>query len=704
MSSISSFKSKKPQTILSEYEMKKTIGKGTFSIVKLGIKKSTKEKVAIKILEKSKIINKDDLIRIKREISILKNFNHKNIIKIYDIFQDNEKYYIIMEYCENGELFNYIVENQKLNEKESSYFYYQLINGLEYIHSKGVVHRDLKPENLLLGKGKILKIIDFGLSNYFNLNNNNLLSTPCGSPCYASPEMVSGKKYNGFYIDVWSTGIILYAMLCGYLPFEDPDNDILFRKISAAILEYPDHLSENSIDLMNKILVTDPERRIKINEIKKHPFYLQGKEFFDKLHPEFMNNDKEKKNKNNPADIGANNNNNINNDDKKNNIKHNNNIRNNNIGIIKKERSISQRKSNNNINDNKKFKVQKAISIKTDYVLPNNFKSRKYKNNNNNYIPNKPTKNNLKDLKYIKTNTNEKTDLNTNKPIMNSFGSGISPKQNQNKINVQLKRPYSKDAKIRTQNKRINTEHDLFEKEFLNKIFPTTTRKKIRPFSTKNNKKSNITYRTNFELFNSENKFPENKKITQSNITNTNSIINMSNNSNNIKTENEIKRRLFNRNNKKNLLNIHNKKQNSQNDLNINFKINIFNSKENQRKIDIYKTQRPVINNSSSNSKIKNTKYLFSNEFISVDSSNNKKTRKTKSLRTFNSSNKKSIEKNTINNNKKSENSQNKRIKKTLPINFNSGNKDKITPIFINTELYLKKKKKINIKTTKEIY
>ena len=688
--------------ILLKYETKDIIGKGTFSIVKLGINKETNKKVAIKILEKEKILLKEDLERVKREINILKKFNNLNIIKIFEIYETKNYHYFIMEYCEKGELFNYIVDNQKLKDKEASYFYYQLINGLEYIHSKGIVHRDLKPENLLIGKGKILKIIDFGLSNYFN--GKNLLVTPCGSPCYASPEMVSGKKYNGFCIDVWSTGIILYAMLCGYLPFEDPDNDILFRKISAAILEYPDHLSENSIDLMNKILVTDPERRIKINEIMKHPFYLQGKEIFDKLHPEFMNNDKEKKNKNNPADIGANNNN-INNNDKKNNIKNNNNISNNNTGIIKKERSISQRKSNNNINDNKKLKVQKAISIKTDYVLPNNFKSRKYKNNNNNYIPNKPIKNNLKDLKYIKTNTNEKVDLNTYKPIMNSVGSGISPKQNQNKINVQLKRPYSKDAKIRTQNKRINTEHDLFEKEFLNKIFPTTTRKKIRPFSTKNNKKSNITYRTNFELFNSENKFPENKKITQSNITNTNSIINMSNNSNNIKTENEIKRRLFNRNNKKNLLNIHNKKQNSQNDLNINFKINIFNSKEKQRKIDIYKTQRPLINNSSSNSKIKNTKYLFSNEFISVDSSNNKKARKTKSLRTFNSSNKKSIEKNTINNNnKKSENSQNKRIKKTLPINFNSGNKDKIKPIFINTELYLKKKKKINIKTTKEIY
>ena len=299
--------------ILLKYETKDIIGKGTFSIVKLGINKETNKKVAIKILEKEKILLKEDLERVKREINILKKFNNLNIIKIFEIYETKNYHYFIMEYCEKGELFNYIVDNQKLKDKEASYFYYQLINGLEYIHSKGIVHRDLKPENLLIGKGKILKIIDFGLSNYFN--GKNLLVTPCGSPCYASPEMVSGKKYNGFYIDVWSTGIILYAMLCGYLPFEDPDNDILFRKISAAILEYPDHLSENSIDLMNKILVTDPERRIKINEIKKHPFYLQGKEFFDKLHPEFMNNDKEKKNKNNPADIGANHNN-INNNDK----------------------------------------------------------------------------------------------------------------------------------------------------------------------------------------------------------------------------------------------------------------------------------------------------------------------------------------------------------------------------------------------------
>ena len=287
MSSI--YKSQSYLKILSEYDIKQTIGKGTFSIVKLGIKKSTQEKVAIKILEKSKIINKEDLQRVKREITLLKNFSHRNIIKIYDIYQDLEKHYIIMEYCENGELFNYIVNKQKLNDKEASFFYYQLIEGLEYIHSKGVVHRDLKPENLLIGKGDILKIIDFGLSNYYN--NNCLLKTPCGSPCYASPEMVSGKKYNGFNNDIWSTGIILFAMICGYLPFEDSDNRKLFKKIINCNVNYPPFISSFAKNLIKRILVNDPNKRIKISEIQFHPFYIQGKNLFKIKHPEFFQDD-----------------------------------------------------------------------------------------------------------------------------------------------------------------------------------------------------------------------------------------------------------------------------------------------------------------------------------------------------------------------------------------------------------------------------
>ena len=267
---------------LSDYSIKETIGKGTFSIVKLGINKKTKEKVAIKILKKKKIIHKEDVERIEREINILKKLNHINVIKIYKINEDEEKYYIVMEFCENGELFHYIVERQRLNEDETSFFFYQLINGLEYIHSENIVHRDLKPENLLLGKDNILKIIDFGLSNF--CEPDNFLETPCGSPCYASPEMVCGDKYNGHMIDIWSTGIILFAMLCGYLPFEDPDNDILFKKILKCKIKYPEYLSDMSINLMKKILVVDPLKRITLDEIKQHPFYLKGKAIFNKKH------------------------------------------------------------------------------------------------------------------------------------------------------------------------------------------------------------------------------------------------------------------------------------------------------------------------------------------------------------------------------------------------------------------------------------
>ena len=272
--------------ILEEYEILSVIGEGTFGVVKLGKIKKTDEEVAIKILEKKKIVNKDDEERVEREIEILKKVHHINVIKMIKIDEDNENIYLIMEYCEKGELFNHIVEEQKLDEIEAAFYYYQLINGLECIHHNEIVHRDLKPENLLLTKGYILKIIDFGLSNYFN--RTKLLSTPCGSPCYASPEMVSGKKYDGFMIDIWSTGIILYAMLCGYLPFEDPDNEILFQKILKCEAEFPDDLSYESVDLMKKIMVTNPKERITIPQIKEHPFYLKGKEKFKSLFPNLI--------------------------------------------------------------------------------------------------------------------------------------------------------------------------------------------------------------------------------------------------------------------------------------------------------------------------------------------------------------------------------------------------------------------------------
>ena len=271
------------------YSISDTLGKGTFGKVKLAYStiRNPHKKYACKILEKLNMKEKDDKKRCQREMSILLQMDHRNVIKTTEIISDSSRYYIIMEFCQKGELFNHIVEQQNFNEEKSAFYYYQLISGIDYIHSKNICHRDLKPENLLLNEKNELKIIDFGLSNFF-LGENKLLKTPCGSPCYASPEMILGKDYNGFCIDVWSSGIILFAMLCGYLPFEegegDLNNELLFRNIVQCKVDYPEeYIGPLAKDLLEKIIVREPKKRITIKQIKKHPFFLLGKDVFSKI-------------------------------------------------------------------------------------------------------------------------------------------------------------------------------------------------------------------------------------------------------------------------------------------------------------------------------------------------------------------------------------------------------------------------------------
>ena len=266
---------------LSNYKYIKTIGEGTFGKVKLAVHTLTGEKVAIKILQKNLIKDKNEYNRIEKEIKYLKLFNHPNIIQIYEVIESSSSFYIIMEYAQGGELFNYIVEKEKLTEKETSFYFYQIIQGVKEIHNKKICHRDIKPENLLFTKSKILKIIDFGLSSEYD----EFLTTPCGSPCYASPEMIKGKKYNGLSIDLWACGVILFAMLCGYLPFDDKNNKELFKKIVECRIDYPQEdeviLSENSLDLINKILNPNPQERIGVEDILEHPFMQYGKKVYN---------------------------------------------------------------------------------------------------------------------------------------------------------------------------------------------------------------------------------------------------------------------------------------------------------------------------------------------------------------------------------------------------------------------------------------
>ena len=268
---------------LSNYKYIRTIGEGTFGKVKLAIHILTGEKVAIKILQKNLIKGQKQYERIHNEIKYLKLLNHPNIIKIYEVIENDFSFFIVMEYATGGELFNYIVLKEKLSENETSFFFYQIIQGVRKIHEKKICHRDIKPENLLLARKNIIKIIDFGLSSEYD----EVLETPCGSPCYASPEMIKGQKYKGLSVDLWACGVILFAMLFGYLPFDDNDNNVLFKKILDCEIDFPEEkeidVGKDAIDLINKILNPDPEQRIGIDDVEKHPFMEYGKKEYEKL-------------------------------------------------------------------------------------------------------------------------------------------------------------------------------------------------------------------------------------------------------------------------------------------------------------------------------------------------------------------------------------------------------------------------------------
>ena len=307
---------------ITDYILKQDIGEGNFGKVKLGIHKETGEKFAIKILNKEqiKIKMKNTIFK---ENEIISKFNHINVIFVFAIIEDPENYYIVMEYCKTGELFDYIVAHQYLSEEESSIFFYQLINGVEYIHSKGIAHRDLKPENLLLTENNILKIIDFGLSHEFD--KINFLSTKCGSPSYAAPEIIKGGKYDGFKTDIWCCGIILYAMVCGYLPFDGDNNNSLFKNIVECNPDIPDYLSKECREIIKDILKEDPLERLTIDEIKKTKFYLKGKKLCNLNYNKIEKNILKKRHRIRSYDRGEQNKENIikimNNEDKKKNIK-----------------------------------------------------------------------------------------------------------------------------------------------------------------------------------------------------------------------------------------------------------------------------------------------------------------------------------------------------------------------------------------------
>lgn len=231
------------------------------------------KKVAVKIHNRQKIRAQQLEEKVKREIKILKMCMHPHIIRLYEVIETPTDVYVFIEYSSGGELFDYIVERGRLTESEARRFFQQLLSGVEYCHKNMIAHRDLKPENLLLDENCNVKIADFGLSNC--MRDGWFLKTSCGSPNYAAPEVISGRLYAGPEVDIWSCGVILYALLCGTLPFDDESIPYLFKKIKGGIYILPSYLSDSSKDLISKMLITDPMNRITVDEIRAHPWFTR---------------------------------------------------------------------------------------------------------------------------------------------------------------------------------------------------------------------------------------------------------------------------------------------------------------------------------------------------------------------------------------------------------------------------------------------
>ncbi|CAG8980819.1 hypothetical protein HYALB_00003746 [Hymenoscyphus albidus] len=293
-----------------DYYLGNTLGEGEFGKVKMGWKQEGGVQVAIKLIRRDSVgTNPTRLAKIYREIAILREISHPNIVRLHEMVETEKQIGIILEYASGGELFDYILNHRYLKDNAARRLFAQLVSGVGYLHKKGIVHRDLKLENLLLDRNRNIIITDFGFANTFSPNDElgdeieynlgsreyvkrmeldkilpngnrrgDLMQTSCGSPCYAAPELVvSDSLYTGRKVDVWSCGVILYAMLAGYLPFDDdpanPEGDninLLYKYIVSTPLTFPEYVTPHARDLLRRILVPDPRKRADLFEVARH--------------------------------------------------------------------------------------------------------------------------------------------------------------------------------------------------------------------------------------------------------------------------------------------------------------------------------------------------------------------------------------------------------------------------------------------------
>ena len=256
------------------YSIGKVLGEGAYGKVLHATHIMTGQKVAVKTFEKAKLVDLVARKRVSREIRILKYLDHPNIVQLFEVIDQPQRRYIIMEFASGGDLCKYVRDCKRLSESESHRIFCQILSGLKHCHAKGIVHRDIKLDNILLDSNKNVKIVDFGFSVPFE--QDQLLKKACGSPSYAAPEIVSRKQYSPTPVDVWSFGVVLYAMLCGYFPFQGANSQELCRKIVKGKFDLPSWVPEPCKDLIRCMLTVDPVQRITVDNVALHPWVARS--------------------------------------------------------------------------------------------------------------------------------------------------------------------------------------------------------------------------------------------------------------------------------------------------------------------------------------------------------------------------------------------------------------------------------------------
>ncbi|RZF48750.1 hypothetical protein LSTR_LSTR013834 [Laodelphax striatellus] len=261
------------QQFVGPYRLEKTLGKGQTGLVKLGVHCVSAKKVAIKIINREKL-SESVLLKVEREIAIMKLIDHPHVLGLSDVYENKKYLYLVLEHVSGGELFDYLVKKGRLTPKEARRFFRQIISALDFCHSHSICHRDLKPENLLLDEKNNIKIADFGMASL--QPGGSMLETSCGSPHYACPEVIRGEKYDGRRADVWSCGVILYALLVGALPFDDDNLRQLLEKVKRGIFHIPHFVPPDCQNLLRGMIEVNPEKRLALSDINRHPWVTAG--------------------------------------------------------------------------------------------------------------------------------------------------------------------------------------------------------------------------------------------------------------------------------------------------------------------------------------------------------------------------------------------------------------------------------------------